>query len=516
MLNAAKGYNGHMEMHLPLKLANDILRPWERLNTGLVKKSSIDSNISDFMSVAEDLCVKLSHFPELTGRKSIRTDKTSNAFAAIVDVADTLKHRTQKKGRANNLSVSSLFEGDDVGRFRFIRNRIIIDHEMYGKSDFLESLKEAVQFLIGKIGLNLYWNPTILEAPEIFDEKVSLDIYFTHQITWRGLTIEFVKRTPEGEFKHFDPPSWPIELRSAQAGGAPSYFNYITQLLQRSIGPPSTLGIKVPMRVLESSGSETFVADFVITTVDPSKKSTTVVQVVSDASGSLAEFQAWEDLVAKSGIDNVILVSQHTFAKEVQEHVALSLRNVYLITVDKFDAYSIPLRFFHINYKQSTVRMTNLYKSDLGVSKQDATLFGEFKQLPIKSLGRVFSRDRIDLMPFTDLCLSLLRHKSSDARGRKALKYGPKGDTEIYFKSNDTFIRIGIDVDFEWEEETKDLRMPILHYDRSELGISIWNLQTFYSCPRGTVGLSIPVAKYGDTSAVGILSTDPKGQAPKA
>jgi hypothetical protein len=509
-------YDGSIKMNLALKLANDILRPWERLNAELVKKSSIDSSISDFVSAAEDLCVKLSHFPELAGRKSIRTDKTSIPFATIVDVADTSKHRIQKKGRANSLSVSSLFEGNDEGRFRFIRNRITIEHEKYGKSDFLEVSREAVQFLIGRIGLILFWNPTILEGPEVFDDKVSLDIYFTHQIAWTGLKIEFVKRTPEGELKHFDPPSWLFELRAPLATSAGSYSDYVTQLLQRSVGPPSKLGIKVPFRVLESRENETFLADFVITSIDGANKITTIVQVVNDASGNVAEFQAWEDLVAKTGVNNVILLSQHPFTREVQEHVSLSLKNVYLITIDKFDAYSIPLRFFRINYRNSSVRMTALHKAVLGVSKQDDTLFGDLKVRPINSLGTVFSRDKIHLMPFTDLCLSLLKHKSSETRGRKAIKYRPKGDTEIYFKINDAFIRVGIEADFEWEIETKDLRMPILHYDRSVLGGSIWNLQTYFSSASGIVGVSVPVTKYGDTTAVGMICTDPKDQTPKA
>jgi hypothetical protein len=62
-------------MHLPLKFATDIIKPWKMLNKELIKQNSIDSNISDLISIAGDLAVKLSYFPETANRKDIKTNK---------------------------------------------------------------------------------------------------------------------------------------------------------------------------------------------------------------------------------------------------------------------------------------------------------------------------------------------------------------------------------------------------------------------------------------------------------
>ena len=62
-------------MHLPLKFATDIIKPWEMLNKELIKQNSIDSNISDLISIAGGLAVKLSHFPKNANRKDIKTNK---------------------------------------------------------------------------------------------------------------------------------------------------------------------------------------------------------------------------------------------------------------------------------------------------------------------------------------------------------------------------------------------------------------------------------------------------------
>ena len=49
----------------------------------------------------------------------------------------------------------------------------------------------------------------------------------------------------------------------------------------------------------------------------------------------------------------------------------------------------------------------------------------------------------------------------------------------IYFKVNGAFVKIGIEIDFEWETENLNLRMPILSFDKTHLGVSIWNLKSF-------------------------------------
>jgi len=504
-LAATTGIYIKPNMHLGLKIATDILRPWERLNSELVKQNSIDSNISEFITVAGDLAVKLSHFPEVAGRKSLRTDRQSKDFNIIVDVADSIKHAVLKKGRANTLYVSSLFEGDNEGGFRFIRNQIAIDHEKYGKSDFLEISRNVVQFLLRKLNINILWNPTISEGPEFFRNEVSLDVFFSHQIAWTGLRIEFFKRDQKGDLVHFDPPSWLFSLQSPLSISASSYFDYIGQLLRKSIPPASNLSTKVSLPILEQPSHGPFVADFLTTNTIHSNKTNTIFQVLADRSLDKKDIQEWHDIANKTKVDRIILITKSLPPKEVCEYVSISFNNVYLISIDKYDAYSIPLGFFNINYIHNNRRITALHKATFGVKKEDEALFDDLKGKPLSSLGKVFSRDKINSMSFSDLCLSFIKHKNDITTGRKVLKYSPKGKIEIYIKINDSFTAIGIEADFEWAMEIKDLRMPILHYNKSELGISIWNLQTHFQNSNGIVELKIQVTKYGDTSAIGML-----------
>src|SRR4051812_44661060 len=120
-------------MNLSLKFVTDIIKPWEFLNRELINQNSIDSNISDFISIAGDLAVKISHFPEMANRKDIRKNKSSEAFNIMVDIADAWKHNILDENRNNKLFLSSFFEGTEDNKFRFLRNSIQIQHNKYGK-----------------------------------------------------------------------------------------------------------------------------------------------------------------------------------------------------------------------------------------------------------------------------------------------------------------------------------------------------------------------------------------------
>ena len=148
--------------------------------------------------------------------------------------------------------------------------------------------------------------------------------------------------------------------------------------------------------------------------------------------------------------------------------------------------------------------MTSISKTVLGVL-EDEHLFSSVAGKPIKKLGDNFSLDKINLMPFTTLCLSFLKNENNKVSGNYSINFEPRDKTNIYLKINDTFVKIGIEVDFEWVAENNELHMPILNFVKSELGVSIWNLETYINSPNGIIELKMPVTKYGDTSAIEML-----------
>ena len=375
-------------MNLTLKFITDIIRPWERLNQELINQNSIDRNISELLTIAEDLSIKLSHFPESAGQKSVRSNKNSIDFNTIVDIADATKHdKLGDVNRNNELSLSSMFEGQENKTFRFIRNKIIIRHNKYGQSDFLETFKKATNFIFTKLNLNLFWNPNILEAPNTFSDKVFLCIHYQHQIAWSGLQIEFFKRTDNGELILYDPPEYLFELRSYQGITAQNYFDYICQLFENSIDRDSTISAKVALPLLNSL--ETYNVDFVIKTVNQTDKDFTIVKILDDDC-SIAQLHDYQSVLARTNSKKIILVSKNEFSKEIKEFVSISCRDIFLVTVSMQDAENIPLGFFKIKLKHANFKMTTIKSAVLGFLKQDEHLFANIAGKPISEIGDNF------------------------------------------------------------------------------------------------------------------------------
>ena len=492
-------------MHLPLKFVTDIIRPWEKLNLELINQNSIDKDISDIITIAGDLAVKISHFPETANKKSVRTIKSSEDFNIIVDIADSWKHNdSPDENRNSKLSISSLFEGNDEGTFRFIRNKIVVKHNKYGINDFLEVSKKAAQFLFFQLNLSLHWNPSILEAPYLFSKTVFLNIFYTHQIAWNGLSIEFVKKNNKGQLVHYDPPKWQFELRSPLVINTKDYHSYIIQLIKNSISNENTVDINVSLKLSDTNSDNFFIADMIFNDFD-SENEKTIVKILDKKELTLTNLNDFQNVLSIIKATRLFLVSQIEFPKEIKEAVSNSITNIYLITLEKLEAENVPIGFFKNTYKHSNLIVTSVTKSVMGVLAADQHLFSTLKGKPAGELGEVFSFDKINLMSFQTLCLSQVKRKKDKLNGTTTINCKPRDKRNIFIKIHDEFIKIGLEVVFEWEQEIKELHMPILSFEKHKQGISIWNLETFNNSSKGIIHLKIPVTKYGDTSAIGMI-----------
>lgn len=483
-------------MSLNLRFVTNIIRPWERLNFELINQISVDSSISDFITMAEDLAVRLSHFPEIAGKSSVRTNKKSVEFNIIVDIADATKHNSlDSEERNNKLSISSLFEGRDDETFRFIRNKIIVEHTKYGKVDFLEISKKAAEFLFSQLRLKIFWKANILEAPYIFSDKVALDIFYNHHIVWNGLQIEFFRKDKSGELLHYDPTKLQFELRSHDKISGKNFSDYLYQLLKTSIGLESTIHIN-PIRKTNNINK----VNFTIKTIE--NRELISVKLVSKEYALGKE--KFKRVLENINYEDLIIISQTDFSQNIKEYVC-SIENVSLVSINNYDAVNIPIGFFKIKAKHSNLKLTSIGKTVIGVLQEDSELFARFQNKSIAETGKVFSLDKLNLMTFKELCLSQIVVKNGKTKGHMSLNYKPRDKKDFFIKIEDKFVKIGIQIDFEWATEIKELRSPILTFNKTQMGVSLWNLETFFPAENGNTHIKLPVIKYGNTAAFGFL-----------
>ncbi|KGO83431.1 hypothetical protein Q763_02365 [Flavobacterium beibuense F44-8] len=484
------------DMNLNLRFATSIIRPWERLNSELTNQISVDSDISDFITMAEDLAVRLSHFPEIAGRKSVRTNKNSQEYNVIVDIADATKHESlSNEERNNKLSISSQFEGRDDETFRFIRNKIVVEHSKYGNVDFLETSKKAAEFLFSQLGLNIFWKANILEAPIYFSNKVQLDIYYKHQFVWNGLQIEFLRKNESGELIHYNPPNFLFELRSHESIMATNFFEYVYELLKVSINQEYIISINPLARSNNSNNAE-------FTIKNNFKEEVIIVKLIPQDCATNIEY--FKNVLKDLKFESLIIISKIDFSEDIKEYVC-SLENVSLVIISNHEAVNIPIGFFKIKTTHSNLKLTSVNKIVLGVLKEDAELFSSLHNKPINSIGKKFSLDKVNLIDFEELCLSQVVIKNGKTKGKMSLNYKPRDKKDFFVKIDDKFIKIGVEVDFEWETENTELNSPILTFDKTQMGISFWYLESYITIEGKKNHIKIPAIKYGNTSAFGLL-----------
>jgi hypothetical protein len=189
-----------------LKFINDIIKPWEILNRQLSYPFSINTSVSNFTKDAGSLAVSLKHFPEsVHSLKPKDLILESDTYKIISDLADSLKHgQLSDNNRQCTLYAGSMFERSKEGLVRFLRNTVNIRHNTYGNLDFMETAKQVALFLASKVDFRSDWNPIIITNKAEFSNKIHVHASVENQIAWQGMTLQFVERLDDGNYKFVD------------------------------------------------------------------------------------------------------------------------------------------------------------------------------------------------------------------------------------------------------------------------------------------------------------------------
>ena len=201
-------------------MINDITKgaigPWERLTEALVEQKALEASKSVEAADAGRLAVAVRGLAEQSGLNSRDMAGRSDDWAILSAVADGSKVRLlSSAAKRTTLTVSAHFEADGNGGYRFINNRITIAHPTMGNSDFLTIVARAITFLLTELGLDLDWNPTILEGPPEFAPTVVLDAGPDPNHVIESLQVRFLKRNANGDLTMFQPQNWQLELKTS-------------------------------------------------------------------------------------------------------------------------------------------------------------------------------------------------------------------------------------------------------------------------------------------------------------
>lgn len=191
---------------MALRLINDIIKPWEELNSLLVKRFAYQPDLSDVTRMASSLAVSIKHQADLRGVSQSTVDNASFENRLMSDVADAAKHgQLRNAARNNKLYVASYFQYAPTLGFRFIRNSLTIAHGSMGEHDFMVVSLAALRYWMNHIGFSLGRELAIAEGPNQFFPSAYLYFNPRYCINMTQTRLKFFEKLNDGSYQPIDP-----------------------------------------------------------------------------------------------------------------------------------------------------------------------------------------------------------------------------------------------------------------------------------------------------------------------
>jgi hypothetical protein len=203
------------------RFMNDVVKPWDDLNTLLAQRFALDPDLSAVTTAAHALAVALKHQEDVVARaqhRSVKAVRRSIDAASIEnrlmsDVADCWKHGSLGRPERNNsLNVEAVFEHAPTRGFRFLRNVISIQHNNLGEHDFINASLSAIRYWITTYGLRTSWTGTIAEGPLEFYPTAFLLYDPRYSISMISTRVTFMTRTDSNTLVPTAPPRVRVEI----------------------------------------------------------------------------------------------------------------------------------------------------------------------------------------------------------------------------------------------------------------------------------------------------------------
>ncbi|MBK9767210.1 MAG: hypothetical protein IPP63_09415 [Chloracidobacterium sp.] len=195
---------------LSTRFTNEIVEPWDSLNASLSEQVALKPDLSDLTRTAGKLATAFKEMLRSNGIDPKQRALISSDIALMCVIADSAKASLfASASKKELLSIAANFEADGSGKYKFLRNIMLIDHKRLGQHDFLEAAKRVGCELIELLSIKTDWTPTIIESTTGFEDKVVLRSP-THSGT--PVNLQFLKRNDDGELVKFQPGSWQFDL----------------------------------------------------------------------------------------------------------------------------------------------------------------------------------------------------------------------------------------------------------------------------------------------------------------
>lgn len=195
---------------LSSRLKSDVIDQWESLNLALTEQVAINPARSEHTRIAGKIAAALHGIINRPDVTLALESVGQHDLSLIREIADASKASIfASAAKKDLLSVTAYFEADRNGKYKFLRNAMVIDNRRTEQQDLLEVVKRVGSGLIDALKLDLVWEPQIKTSPAPFEDQVVLR---SPTDAGTSVNVQFFKRNPEGDLEKYDPKSWQFNL----------------------------------------------------------------------------------------------------------------------------------------------------------------------------------------------------------------------------------------------------------------------------------------------------------------
>lgn len=189
------------------RLLNDIIKPWDELNSLLIEPLALQPNLSDVTRLACSLAVSIRHQVDVAGL----TDQIANSecieHRIITDTADYWKHGPLRNSDRNNeLVTEAQFEYEASKGFSFIRNALFVEHKTLGKHDFMVTALSAIRYWIMRRQISTNWVGMVNESPSLFFPAARLKFDRQYCISLDQIRLGIFSKQDDSTWVRVSPP----------------------------------------------------------------------------------------------------------------------------------------------------------------------------------------------------------------------------------------------------------------------------------------------------------------------
>jgi hypothetical protein len=197
----------------PHRFINDVLKPWDELNSLLSKQYAFQPDLSDVSRLTGNIAVSIRHQVDFSDLNDKQANELSPPHKLISDSGDYWKHGSLRKEERNSpITVAATFEYKDGPLFRFIRNALTIEHKSLGKHDFMVTSAEAARFWMSQHGFNIEWRGVPDVAPFVYEPSARLKFNSKYCVSMSSVQLQFLKIDGSSKLAPFDPPDVRFEV----------------------------------------------------------------------------------------------------------------------------------------------------------------------------------------------------------------------------------------------------------------------------------------------------------------